>query len=134
MSYKRWLLGRHYSGETVQLSRRVVKFFEITHRMANDADNVSGIGQYKDANRYLQMMEYLAVDMTNKQIDNLAIKDGNALRTKMQEILMKESLLLEPPKNVEKKKEDFYIPPEDEKWFHNSSKIALARSKGGRKW
>lgn len=102
----------------------------ITHGIENKVRKKSTmIADIINNSIYFELMEYELVDLSKRKIRNLPIIDGDKVRAKVKEILVRHGLFnVEKPKEVEKVVSD---KPDwskaDAEWFNRSKTNSLRK-------
>lgn len=118
------------TSDFVELSIGRLYFKEITHGTLNTITRQSTIlGRTLNNALFLELFEYALVDLSRRKIRALTLKDGNKLRNKIKEILLRHDIL-EADKSVETPtSESDIFSQKNVEWFDRSRADAFRRAK-----
>jgi len=125
-----WFKRKELTADFVELTVGRVGFKPITNGMLNDITVKSTvINNVLNDNFFFQLFEYAIVDLSKKQIQNLSLKDGDKLRSKLKEILLRHDII-KVEKKTEKSKTNMF-DKSDVEWFDRSRNDMLGKIRGG---
>ena len=125
------MFRKRLTSDFVELSVGRVYFKEITHGLLNKITRKSTIiGNTLNSALFLEMFEYALVDLSNRKIRQLNLIDGDKLRSKIKEILLRHNIINPEVKQVqEEKPKPSIFSHQDVEWFEKSKNQSINRIK-----
>jgi hypothetical protein len=110
------------SSEFVVLSnKKKVLFYELTRGILNKVTNKTTKNNLINTNEFIYLMETELTKLSQRELFNLPLKDGNIIRDKIREILKKNDLLTI---EAEEKKPELF-DKRDIEWFERNKASQL---------
>lgn len=121
-----WFFKPKLSKDYVNLSVGKVYFKELTNGIVNKVTTASTIGNNViNNNLYFQLMEYQLINLSKRQLDNLPIRDGDIVRKKVKEILLRNNLIL-------KEEAENIFTKQDTEWFEKQKNNMVGKLQNAR--